>query len=182
MRLQTQNNIPYTNNDVQRTSPGRYESDIVTALNDYNYDQQPKRKGMDVIAPAVERDETGHSQSDSDNASEIEEEPLSPAQRLDHLLTHIPKRRDCDTCQRAKMRAARRYRNSYQPQVTAWGELVSADHVKGHGLDIAIGDEIGALIIKDAYTGLVGYYGVKEQSWETTQWAIREFKGQKGIQ
>ena len=81
VRLQTQNNNPYINNDTQRTSPSRYESDIVTALNDYNYDQQPKRKGMDVIAPAVERDETGHSQSDSDNASEIEEEPLSPAQR-----------------------------------------------------------------------------------------------------
>ena len=62
------------------------------------------------------------------------------------------------------MRAARRYRNSYNPQALAWGELVTADHVKGNGLDFAIGDEIGALILKDAYSGLVGYYGVRDQN------------------
>ena len=106
---------------------------------------------------------------------------MSPSQRIEHLLTHIPKRRDCDTCQRATMRAARRYRNSYNPQVSTWGELVSADHVKGNGLDFAIGDEIGALILKDAYTGLVGYYGIRDQNWETTKWAIREFQGYRNI-
>ena len=80
------------------------------------------------------------------------------------------------------MRAARRYRNSYNPTATEWGALVSADQVKGNGLDFAIGDEIGALIMKDAYTGLVVYYGVKDQIWETTKCAIREFKGGKDIQ
>ena len=53
---------------------------------------------------------------------------------------------------------------------------------KGNGLEFAIGDEIWALIIKDAYTGLVGYYGVEDRTWETTKWAIREFKGNKDIQ
>ena len=124
---------------------------------------------MDIIAPLVDNDEAEHDQDEGVTASGEDEEPLSPAQRIEHLLTHLPKRRDCDTCQRAKMRAARRYRNSYNPQVTTWGELVSADHVKGNGLDLAVGDEIGALILKDAHTGLVGYYGVRDQTWETTK-------------
>ena len=182
VKLKTRNNIPFIDNATIKTPPGKYESNIVNAINVYNYDQQPKRKGMDIIAPLVDNDEAEHDQDEGVTASGEDEEPLSPAQRIEHLLTHLPKRRDCDTCQRAKMRAARRYRNSYNPQVTTWGELVSADHVKGNGLDLAVGDEIGALILKDAHTGLVGYYGVRDQTWETTKWAIREYKGNRNIQ
>ena len=75
VRLQTQNNIPYIDNGTIRTPPGRYESDIVNARNDYNYDQQPKRKGMDIIAPLVDNNEEDDNQDAGDSDSGEDEEP-----------------------------------------------------------------------------------------------------------
>ena len=182
LKLQVRNNIPYIPRGGERTAPGINEKGVVDAVRMSNCSNSQKRKAENYVAPAVEGDDEQNNQSDVESTSDEDEPPLSPAQRLEHLLTHLPKRKDCDTCQRAKMRAKYRYRGTYNPQVRTWGQLVTADHVSGNGLDFAIGDEIGAFIIKDAFTGLVGYYGVKDKSWETTRWALREYKGDREIQ
>ena len=183
IHLETHNRIPYITKNSKKSPPGKNESDIVQALKSYDYEGNKTKEYNNLAFPTVENDNGSNSpQEESSSSGEEEEVPLTPAQRIDNLLTHLPKRRDCDTCQRAKMRAARRYRNSYNPTATEWGALVSADHVKGNGLDFAIGDEIGALVLKDAHSGLVAYYGDKDQTWETTKWAIREFKGNRNIQ
>ena len=160
LKLEVRNNIPYIPWGGERTEPGNDEAGVVEAIMQSNYSNSPKRKADNYVAPAVEGD-NDQDESDRNETSDAgDEPPLNPSQRLEHLLTHLPKRRDCDTCQRAKMRARYRFRGAYNPQVTTWGQLVSADHVTGNGLDNAIGDEIGALVIKDAYSGFVGYYGV----------------------
>ena len=182
LKLQVRNNIPYIPRGGERTAPGINEKGVVDAVRMSNCSNSQKRKAENYVAPAVEGDDEQNNQSDVESFSDEDETPLSSAQRLEHLLTHLPKRKDGDTCQRAKMRAKYRYRGTYNPQVRTWGQLVTADHVSGNGLDFAIGDEIGALIIKDAFTGLVGYYGVKDKTWETTRWAIREYKGDREIQ
>ena len=173
LKLDVRNNIPYIPRGGERTEPGNDEAGVVKAIMQSNYSNSPKRKAEGYVVPAVEGD-NDQNESDADATSEADaasdaddEPPLNPSQRLEHLLTHMPKRRDCDTCQRAKMKARYRFRGTYNPQVAAWGQLVSADHVTGNGLDNAIGDEIGALIIKDAYTGFVGYFGVRDKTWET---------------
>ena len=182
LKLDVRNNIPFIPAGGVRTSPNAAVAKVIEAMDMTVCVDSIKRKAEDIVVPAVaegsEEDESGNLGS-----SEGEEEPpLNPSQRLEHLLTHMPKRKDCDTCQRAKMKAKPRYRGSYRPQVSTWGELVTADHVSGNGFDFAIGDEIGAIVLKDAHTGLVGYYGVKDKTWETTKWAIREFQGTRKIQ
>ena len=176
LELQVHNNIPFTRDNGTRKEPSVTEARIIEAINNNTQNK------IDIIAPAIDAEEQEDDPEENNDSDDVEEPALSPAQRVEHLLTHLPKRRDCDTCQRAKMRSRCRYRNTYNPQTTNWGDLVSADHLKGNGLDFALGDEAGALIIKDAYSGLVGYYGVKDQTWETTHWAIREFKGERNIQ
>ena len=85
VRLGTQHYIPYINCETTKSTPSRYESDIITAIDEWRKAQHGDKVRTEVIVPVVDNNEESMSQEnaqdsqveqDSSESSDEEEEPL----------------------------------------------------------------------------------------------------------
>ena len=104
------------------------------------------------------------------------------ANATEHLMNHKPKNPYCEACVRAKMTQAPSYKHSYVRKATECGQEVTADHVTSQKDNmLGITGDRDALTIKDEYSGLKNMYPTKTKNAEDTQFAIREFAGDRTI-
>ena len=105
-----------------------------------------------------------------------------------HLMTHLPKSRQCDTCLQAKLYEAPHRRRENQREVLKEArskedpeghlERISVDFVIASDLVGQTGDKVG-LVIVDKFSGMIGVRPREERSTEEVGKAIRHFCGTK---
>ena len=105
-----------------------------------------------------------------------------------HLMTHLPKSRDCDTCKRAKLYEFQHRRSENQSQnlkdirlleaPTFFLEKVAVDHM-------IVRDEIGyhgetcAFVMVDVFSGFTSMAPCQHKSAEEVELSLRRFCGKK---
>ena len=117
-------------------------------------------------------------------ANEENQDPEpSRRDRLNHLLTHLPKDPNCDICNEGKMRQrpARR-RNPVLPrEPKEWGDTLLADHLTVGGkkpdLALSVDGERYGLLLKDLGSNLKDLFPSKKKTRASCVMAIREFGG-----
>lgn len=92
INLEVDNRIPYITDKSKRHSPGENESDLVQALQTFSDYDHKLHKPQGIAFPTVGQDDESDTPQE-EISSEEEEEPLTPAQRIDHLLTPAKKER-----------------------------------------------------------------------------------------
>ena len=103
-----------------------------------------------------------------------------------HYLTHLPKSKKCDTCQRAKLYEAPHVRDIHQRETlrdareaespTFFLEKVSIDHIITRS-DVGNGGETCTLVIVDQFSGMTGLAPSKTKSAGEVEDALRRFCG-----
>ena len=117
---------------------------------------------------------------------ELDDAPLTE----NHLLTHLPKSRNCPVCVRAKLyesphlrranqrESLREIRDVEEPVEPL--ERVACDHVISR-TSLGNGGETCSFVIVDRYSGLVGVKPCKSKSSEEVEDAFRRFCGRKRV-
>ena len=96
-----------------------------------------------------------------------------------HMLTHKPKNKYCDSCNRGKMQNARKFAGAFNtsraPDATM--QLVTCDYVGTQAEErvLAINGDKNAFAIMDLYTGLKTVYSSKERDAMATRLHIATF-------
>ena len=126
--------------------------------------------GADLtVEPATGDDKSDHESAPHERAPSDEvavssrnEGALATSQGVpeEHLLTHMPKRDDCETCQIAKAqhRQCRRVRDHHRvrdyPEPMKFGDLITMDHIVTLSPGAASNEgHADALTVKDLATG-----------------------------
>ena len=99
-------------------------------------------------------------------------------------LTHEPANPYCDVCNRAKMRAPKRFAGSFAKRChpTAWRELIAMDHLvskKGSMMGMTGGRD--AFILRDLCTGVWHLCALKSKAAENTKREIKRFVGEAEV-
>jgi hypothetical protein len=91
------------------------------------------------------------------------------ARSLDHRLYHRFKKPCCDARKRGVLRNVRSARGSFDRKPTAWGDLLTADHIDSKRKEMmGVNEERGAICVKDALSGLIHLYSVASKSANDT--------------
>ncbi|CAL1128425.1 unnamed protein product [Cladocopium goreaui] len=124
---------------------------------------------------------------EGDEEDEVWVDGLPP----NHLMTHLPKSNQCDTCLRAKLYEAPLRRRENQRDVLKDArsredpkgpmERVAVDFVIAQDLVSQTGEKV-ALVSVDKYSGMIGVHPCEDRSSEEVEKAMRHFFGTKAIE
>ena len=102
---------------------------------------------------------------------------------LDHALTHLPKRADCDVCQAAKM--VRYPHRKVDPAVRlmglGYGDLLNLDYIEATGSNASGRGHQHLLVIKDVATKFLMAYPKKSREENDVRLAMLHFIGDTAI-
>ena len=105
-----------------------------------------------------------------------------------HLMTHLPKSRLCDTCLQAKLYESPHRRRENQRAVLkeARGKEDPKEHLEKIAVDFAIASDLvgqtgdkAALVLVDKFSGLLGIYPCEDRSTEECMKGLQHFCGTK---
>ena len=103
-----------------------------------------------------------------------------------HLMTHLPKSRLCDTCLQAKLYESPHRRRENQRAVLkeARGKEDPKEHLEKIAVDFAIASDLvgqtgdkAALVLVDKFSGLLGIYPCEDRSTEECMKGLQHFCG-----
>lgn len=125
-------------------------------------------------------------QQDSENNSVKEEEPevterpkVQDTINSNHYLTHLPALpKLCEACRVGKTRDVKRFANKFRRELTAFGDIITCDHLDFLVPSVGEGSDHGcskALVIHDLYSGFLACMPVKRQDEECTYQALLTF-------
>ena len=124
--------------------------------------------------------------AESRKEGEEDEEEWVDDISTDHLLTHLPKSRLCETCVQCKLykypsRRAANQREVLQDARKAeepkgFLERVAIDHIEA-GRDVGFGKEQYSLCMVDKFSGLVGLHTSETKSADDVEEGLRKFCG-----
>jgi hypothetical protein len=104
------------------------------------------------------------------------------AESMAHKLTHKPKNPYCKICDQAKTKEKSRIRGSFKRELSAWGDVITADHLDSKRASMmGLSGEKEALVIKDVWSKLKHIVPVATKNAEDTEMAIREFVGDRPV-
>ena len=105
----------------------------------------------------------------------LREQALSPIQ----LMTHIPKNPFCQGCLRAKLNAKQARRRHIKSEASAFGDIVTADHLIARDADGGIDNEKVAILIKYHFSHWMMLYPTGGKSADEAAQSIADFQGNK---
>ena len=103
-----------------------------------------------------------------------------------HLMTHLPKSRSCDTCLQAKLyeNPHRRRENQRETLQKARDKEEPSEHMERISADfivasdsIGIGGQSDALVLVDRFSGLIGVHPCNSRSADDAEEGLRHFCG-----
>jgi hypothetical protein len=133
VELEIRGNIPYLKGGSELCQP-KEASDtqhVPVAVHSHSVPGEEVVGDPPSVPEAVEVD-ADDSAWESD---EIEEDPepkrdlKAEAKTLEHLLDHKVKNPHCDSCNRSTMKNKRSMTGAFKDEPTAWGDLVTGDHL-----------------------------------------------------
>lgn len=137
------------------------------------------------VVPAHRADDEGGSKGAGDEGGD-EDERWTDELPPNHLMTHLPKSRRCNTCLQAKLRESPHKRRGNERQVlrkareveepSAPLERIAVDFLVARDLIGQTGDEV-ALVMVDKFSGLIGIHPCSDRSTEEVIKGLQHFCG-----
>ena len=164
---------------------------VVPKREEDHREKDVKEEDLETIRPEeliIETVDTLYAAAAASDA-DSEEEPEEPvgerlkkeAKSLRHLVLHDKKNIHCEACQRGRM--LRRYTHSVraydeeEPVITAYGDLIEADHMFPSTESLGLAGEKAALVIRDRYSGVVAVYPMASRAETNNYEALKHFGG-----
>ena len=84
---------------------------------------------------------------------------------VEHLLTHLLKDPRCDACTRGKMKEKYARRGAFKRDLSAWGDLLTCDHVHAWSSGTVGADgEKYAFVVRDVWSRFLMTYAVSKKN------------------
>ena len=101
------------------------------------------------------------------------------ATQYQHLLTHKPANRYCDSCWRAKCRHPPHFKGAFRREPKEWGDIITCDHMvqSDESWNIGCDGSKDILVVKDLATGFKGVFPMPSKSGDNTTKALGLFVG-----
>ena len=81
------------------------------------------------VAAEVDTDDSAWESDEIADAPEAKRDLKAEAKTIEHLLNHKVKNPHCDSCNRSTMKNKRSMTGAFKDEPTAWGDLVTGDHL-----------------------------------------------------
>ena len=159
-------------------------SDLDAARRDLESVQIPEPSEPSGRVSAPRASSKGGEEGDDRGEEERWIDELPP----NHLMTHLPKSRVCDTCLQAKLyeSAHRRRENQRAVLKEARGKEDPKEHLEKIAVDFAIASDLvgqtgdkAALVLVDNFFGLLGIYPCEDRGTEECMKGLQHFCGTK---